>query len=402
MSDYSYFRGRPGGGAILVLDAGTSTIDFTLFGIGSNTALVRMVDGRLDQLYAHARFHAKDATGRTIADIDCADEQPPGHRSAVEFLFNWLEQRAGGVPVRAVGHRVIDGGPRFSGAARIDTPTLRYLQALVPIAPAGQRACLLTIQVIAQRWPELPQVACFETAFLHDVPALDLAPPVPKSMSKRGIPRHGYHGLRLSPSLTPWSGRRARGTRQNHRRARRCRGEFVRAQGRAQRCDGDGPRRTRWLARYAHPTARSGRRQSSCGGVADGPPPGEGPSSAALERLGVSGLAGALDRLVGSDEPRARVDVEFLLYRVSGALELLAAALSDLDAVVFTASTGPHAVPIRGGICRRAARLGVDLDPAANQAGGPRLTRPGSTVTAWVVPADKRLLVARHTLAVVG
>ena len=195
MSDYSYFRGRPGGGAILVLDAGTSTIDFTLFGIGSNTALVRMVDGRLDQLYAHARFHAKDATGRTIADIDCADEQPPGHRSAVEFLFNWLEQRAGGVPVRAVGHRVIDGGPRFSGAARIDTPTLRYLQALVPIAPAGQRACLLTIQVIAQRWPELPQVACFETAFLHDVPALDLAPPVPKSMSKRGIPRHGYHGL---------------------------------------------------------------------------------------------------------------------------------------------------------------------------------------------------------------
>jgi acetate kinase len=186
VSDFAFHRGGPHGGAILVLDAGISTIDFTLFGVGSDTALVRMVDGRLDRLYADARFHAEDATGRTIADLDCADEDPPGHRIAVEFLFNWLEQRESGVPVLAVGHRVMHGGPRFSGPARIDAPVLRYLQTLVPLAPAGQRACLLTIQVIAERWPELPQVACFETAFLHDVPALDFAPPLLKSMSRRG------------------------------------------------------------------------------------------------------------------------------------------------------------------------------------------------------------------------
>ena len=110
-----------------------------------------------------------------------------------------------------------------------------------------------------------------------------------------------------------------------------------------------------------------------------------------------SGLAGRLDRLVASDELGARVHVELLLYRIGRALEALAAALSGLDALVFTA----HAVPVRARLCRRAASLGVDLDPAANDAGGPRLTRPGSRVTAWVIPADERLLVARRTRALV-
>ena len=120
------------------------------------------------------------------------------------------------------------------------------------------------------------------------------------------------------------------------------------------------------------------------------------------ERLGMSGFADSLDRLVDSDEPGARVAVELILDRISGALEALAAALSGVDAIVFTAGTGPHAIPTRAGICCRVSWLGVDLDPAANRAGGPRLTRPGSRVTAWVIPADKPLLIARRTLAIVG
>jgi acetate kinase len=118
--------------------------------------------------------------------------------------------------------------------------------------------------------------------------------------------------------------------------------------------------------------------------------------------LGVCELAHGLDQLVRSNEPGARVAVAFLLYRISRALESLAAALGGLDAIVFTASTSPHAVPIRAGICRRVSWLGLDLDPAANRAGRPRLTRRGSRVTAWLVPTNKRLLVARRTQAVVG
>jgi acetate kinase len=117
---------------------------------------------------------------------------------------------------------------------------------------------------------------------------------------------------------------------------------------------------------------------------------------------GGSTLAGALDPLVASNEPRAPVAVELLLYGICRELESLTAALSGLDAIVFIAGACPHAAALSAGICRLASGLGVDLDPAANRAGGPRLTRAGSRVTAWVIPADKPLLVARHTLAVVG
>jgi acetate kinase len=403
VSDFAFHRGGPHGGAILVLDAGISTIDFTLFGVSSDTALVRMVDGRLDQLYADARFHAEDATGRTIADLDCADEDPPGHRIAIEFLFNWLEQRENGVPVLAVGHRVIHGGPRFSGPARIDPPMLRYLQTLVPLAPAGQRACLLPIRVIAERWPDLPQVACFETAFYRDVPALEHTLPLPSSISRRDARRYSYDGLSFEAVIDVLTG--------VDERAARGRTIVVQVGHDASLCALDGGRSVAMASGFDDPDGLCGARTRRLDPdvvshlVAElrmGPRRVRALLRQRSERLRVAGLAGDLDRLVGSDEPSARVDVEFLLYRITRALEAAAAALSGLDALVFTASTGPHAVPIRGGICRRAWRLGVDLDPAANQAGGPRLTRPGSRVTAWAVPADKRLFVACRTQAVVG
>ena len=88
------------------------------------------------------------------------------------ILLNWLEQHVGAVPLLAVGHHVLHGGPRFSGPTRIDPSTLRYLQTLVPLAPARQRPCLLAIRVIARRCPHLPQVACFETAFYRNAPVL--------------------------------------------------------------------------------------------------------------------------------------------------------------------------------------------------------------------------------------
>ena len=403
MSNSLYYRGKTRGGGILVLDAGTSTLDFSLFAVGLDNELVRMVDGRLDQLYARARFRAEDAAGRIVTDIDCADESPPGHRIAVEFLFNWLEQRASAVPVLAVGHHVVDGGPRFSGPARIDAPTLRYLRALAPLASARQRPCLLVIRVIARRWPELPQVACFETAFFRDVPAPEHARPLPSSICKRGIRRYGYDGLAFESVIDALPA--------VDERAARGKAIVVHVSDGASLCALDGGRKVAMATGLDDLDGLLGTRTRRLDPdvvshlVAElrmGPRRVRALLRQRSELLGVSGLAGDLDRLVGSEEPRARVAVEFLLYRISRALESLAAALSGLDAIVFAASTGPHAVPIRGGICRRASRLGVDLDPAANQAGGPRLTRPGSRVTAWVVPADKRLLVARRTQAVVG
>jgi acetate kinase len=403
VSDSSHCREQPRGGGILVLDAGAATIDFTLFAVGSDNGLPRLVDGRLDQLYADARFHAADASGRTVAEIDCADEHPPGHRIALEFLFNWLDQHAGAAPVRAVGHHVVHGG-RFSGPARIDAPTLQYLQTLVPLAPARQSRCLLPIQVIADRWPELPQVACFETAFHHDVPAVEHTLPLPRMIGKRGIRRYGYDGLSFEcivDALPAVDARAARGKTI-----------VVHIGDGTSLCALDGGRSIAMTTGFSDLDGLpAGTR---CGRLDPGVilhlmtelRMGPGQVGALLRErsglFGVSGLTGDLDRLVRSQDPRAQFALEFLLYRISRELGSLAAALSGLDAVVFTAATGPHAVPVRAEICRRASWLGVDLDPAANEAGGPRLTRPESRVTAWVIPADERSLIARHTQAVVG
>jgi acetate kinase len=393
VSDSSYFRGKARRGGILVLDADTATVDFSLFAVGDDRALVRTVDGRLEQLYADARFRAEDATGRTVTDVDCADENPPGHRVAVEFLLNWLEQRAGAVPVLAVGHRVVHGGPRFSGPARIDALTLRYLQALVPLAPARQRFCLLPIEVIAERWPELPQAACFETTFYHNVPAAGHT--VPRSIGKRGMRRYACDGLSFECVLDALPA--------VDQRASRGKTIVVHVGDRASLCALDGGRGVAVVTGLPGTRARR-------------PDPDEVRHLMAALRLGsdqvrallrqqsellADGLAGRLDRLVRSNEPGARIAVELLLYRISRELGSLAAALSGLDAIVFTAAGRPHSVPVRAEICRRAAGLGIDLDPAANQAGGPRLTRPESRVAAWAIPIDKRLLVARRTREVI-
>jgi acetate kinase len=404
VSRVASFGGGPGGGGCLVLAAGSSTIDFTLFAVGADRVPVRTVEGRLDQLDADARFHAKDATGRAVADLDCADDRPPGHRIAVEFLLNWLEQHAGAVSVRAVGHHVAHGGARFSGPARIDAPTLQYLQALVPLAPARQPQCLLPIQAIAERWPELPQVACFETAFHRDVPAVEQTLPLPRSISGRDIRRYGYDGLAFEciVDALPAVDMRASDGKTI----------IVHVADGASLCALDGGRSIAMTTGFSDLDGLpAGTR---CGRL----DPGvvlhlmtelrmDSAQVGALLRqrsglLGLSGLAGDLDRLLRSDAPRARFAVELFLYRIGRELGSLAAALSGLDAIVFTAGSGADAGAIRAGICRRAAWLGVDLDPAANEAGGPRLTRPGSRITAWVLPIDERLLIARHTQAVVG
>jgi len=106
--------------------------------------------------------------------------------------------------------------------------------------------------------------------------------------------------------------------------------------------------------------------------------------------------------LLASDEPRARFAVELYVYRIAREIGSLAGAALGLDALVFTAGIGEHAAPVRERVCHAAAWLGVELDPAANAAGGPRISRPGSPVAVWVLPTDEELMIARHTLATLG
>jgi acetate kinase len=113
--------------------------------------------------------------------------------------------------------------------------------------------------------------------------------------------------------------------------------------------------------------------------------------------LGISGISGDMRELLASADPRAAEAVDLYVYRIGRELGSLAAALGGLDALVFTAGIGEHAPAIRARVCREAAWLGVTLDEAANEAGGPRISREGGVVSAWVVPTDEELMIARHT-----
>ncbi|HEX6829210.1 MAG TPA: acetate kinase, partial [Burkholderiales bacterium] len=118
--------------------------------------------------------------------------------------------------------------------------------------------------------------------------------------------------------------------------------------------------------------------------------------------LGVSGVSSDMRSLLASDDPKAKFAVDIFLYRIGRELGSLAAALDGLDAVVFTAGIGEHAAPVRERVCRGAAWLGVELDAAANAAGGPRISTDASKVSVWVIPTNEELMIARHTRALVG
>jgi acetate kinase len=113
--------------------------------------------------------------------------------------------------------------------------------------------------------------------------------------------------------------------------------------------------------------------------------------------LGVSGISSDMRALLASEDPRAKLAIELYVYRIGRELGSLAAALGGLDAIVFTAGIGEHAPAIREAVCRRAAWLGVEFDPAANAGGGPRISTPASRVSAWVIPTNEELMIARHT-----
>ena len=239
-------------------------------------------------------------------------------------------------------------------------------------------------------------MACFETAFYLDVPVPEQAP-----LSKQALHRYGYDGLSFEAVIDalPVIDARAAGGRTI----------VVHIGDAVSLCALAGGRRVAMVMAFGDPEGWPAMRSPGLDRglvrhlMTDSRMGSLQVRELLRQRSALLGASGdALDRLVCSDEPRARLVVGFLRYRVSRALESLVGALAGLDAIVFTAAGGPHAVPIRAAICRKASALGLDLDPAANQAGGPRLTLPGSHVTAWVIPIDKHLLLARRRQTFLG
>ncbi|MDC6293811.1 acetate/propionate family kinase [Ralstonia pseudosolanacearum] len=384
---------------ILIINAGSSSIKFHAFA-ARNGELAPIAGGKLEEIYTNPRFQVKRQSGEVIDEKRWPEGERLGHDNAIAFLLDWLRGHAGDTRLLAVGHRVVHGGDRYSAPVRVDAGVLAELEALIPLAPLHQPHHLAVIRSIQARNPQVPQIACFDTAFHHTQPALATRFALPPEITRRGVRRYGFHGLSyeyIANVLPQYDERAARGktvvlhlgngasmTALHHGKSVASTMGFTAVEGLVMgtRSGSLDPGVVLWMMEEAHMDAR------------------------AIETLlykrsgllGVSGISSDMRTLLASDSPAAAEAIELFCYRIARELGSLAAALGGLDAIVFTAGIGEYASPVRERVCRAAAWLGVSLDAQANERHGPRISDPHSAVDVWVIPTNEELMIARHAL----
>jgi acetate kinase len=384
---------------LLVLNAGSSSIKFSVYEVAEPaTALAPLFRGEVDGLGTRPRFVARDQAGAGLADE--ALSAGATHDDGLGAILAWIDARTANAAVIAAGHRVVHGGVRYASPVRVTPEVMRELEALVPLAPLHQPHNLEAIKALAKRRPALPQVACFDTAFHSARPAVAQAFALPRALGETGIKRYGFHGLSYEYIVSVLPEHLGNGADGRVVVAHLGAGASMCAM-----------RDRRSVATTMGFTALDGLPMGTRTGAID---PGvilhlmteRGMSVSDVTELlykksgllGLSGVSSDVRDLLASDSPYAAWALDVFVYRVGRELGSLAAALGGLDALVFTAGIGEHAVPIRARICRDAEWLGVQIDDKANQRGGPCISAPDSRATAWVIATDEELMIARHTL----
>ncbi len=393
--------------AILALNAGSSSVKFSLFSVrDSDRTLAPSLRGEIEGVGETPRFLVSDAGGRLLQDerLNTGGSDTLDHNQALDVLLRWIERQDVGYHLVAAGHRVTHGGMRFAHPALVDGAVMRQMEEFIPLAPLHQPHNLAGIRAIARWRPDLPQVACFDTAFHWTRPPVAQAYALPAEVTSMGVKSYGFHGLsyeyiaRVLPErigvaadgrvVVAHLGSGASMCAMRERRSVATTMGFTALDGlpMSTRCGSIDPGVILYLlAQRGMDVARVNDMLYHDSGL-----------------LGVSGLSGDMRELLGSDSPRAAEAIDLFVYRASRELGSLAAALGGLDALVFTAGIGEHAAPIRARVCEAAAWLGVRLDEAANGAHGPRISAEDSAVSVWVIPTDEDRIIAEHTAQLAG
>ena len=390
--------------AVLVLNAGSSSIKFALFGLEQQRAeggLRRVLGGQIDNIEHSPRLLMRETGGEAIQrDLKAYGEETRTRAEALSLLIGLLSERAGGAGVVAAGHRVVHGGARYREPVVVDREVLRTLETFIPLAPLHQPHNLAALRALLAVVPGLPQVACFDTAFHATQPRIATLFAIPRELEESGIRRYGFHGLSyeyIASVLPGYLGARADG-------------RVVVAH------LGNG---SSLCAMHQRRSVASSMGFTAAEGLVMGTRPGSidpgvllylmqerGMDAAAISDLlyhrcgllGVSGISHDMRELLASADPRAAEAVDLFVYRAVTQIGGLAAAMGGLDALVFTAGIGEHAAPVRARICTGLGWLGLELDAAANSRNGPGISREGCAVSAWVIPTNEELMIARHTL----
>jgi len=389
--------------AILVINSGSSSVKFSVYTLAEDGGLVLSCKGQIEGIgTAHARFSAKDGTGDVLAAVTYGPGEVDDHASAAQRLGGWLQERVSDLNLVGVGHRVVHGGTRYETPVAVNAAVMADLERLEPLAPLHQPHNLAMIRAVEGHNPSLLQVACFDTSFHCGHAEVVDRYALPDALHREGVRRYGFHGLsyeyiaRTLPEVAPEIAA----------------GRVVVAHlgSGASMCAIKNGRSVDTTLGF---TALDGLPMGTrCGTLDPGIPiyliKEKKYDVGDLERMlyhdsglkGISGISNDVRDLVASDDPQAKLALDCFVYRVGRELGALAAALGGLDGIVFTAGIGENMPGIRAGVCERAGWLGVELDPAANEAGELRITTPGSQVSAWVIPTDEEKMIALHTLDV--
>ncbi|MDQ2106072.1 acetate/propionate family kinase [Azospirillum isscasi] len=388
-----------GGDAILVINAGSSSLKFSVFRETGAGAVQAAINGQISGIGTEPRFEAKDAAKRPLAERAWTAGEPSDRTALLAFLLGWIEERLEGAKLLAAGHRVVHGGTRHAAPVLLTPAVMEELEGFIPLAPLHQPHNLAAIRALAEAHPELPQVACFDTAFHRGQPWQAQMFAIPRELTDEGVRRYGFHGLsyeyiaRRLPELAP---------------------DLA-----------DGRVVVAHLGSGASMCAiHAGRSVDSTMGFTalDGLPMGtrcgnidpgvliylmrqKGMGADAIEKLlynksgllGVSGVSNDMRALLDSADPHAQEAVELFCFRIAKETGALAASMGGIDALVFTAGIGERSAPVRARVGDKLAWLGVVLDPAANEANGPLISAPDSRIPVYVIPTDEEQMIALHT-----
>jgi acetate kinase len=385
---------------ILVVNAGSSSVKFQIFSVEGEGQLRRQIKGQMDGIGSRPRLRAIGADGDPLADRAYPIEAIPDIPAAMSIAGEWLRDELRINPM-AVGHRVVHGGPDYDRPMLIDHGVVARLERFIALAPLHQPHNLAPIRSLLTNFPGLPQVACFDTAFhrTHDAVADYYA--IPHQLHAEGVRRYGFHGLsyeyvaKTLPQIAPEIAK----------------GRVIVAH------LGSG---ASMCALKKGRSAESTMGFTALDGLPMGTRPGQidpgvvlylisekGMSASNIQSFlyrdcglkGLSGISNDMRELEASEDPKAKLAIEYFVYRIGLNAGMLAAALQGLDAFVFTAGIGENSVRIRARIADQLAWLGVTLDPTENSRHARLISRSDSRIPVYVVPTDEEQMIAQHTLS---
>jgi acetate kinase len=388
----------------VVLNAGSSSLKFCVYRRPEADGWRMESRGQIEGIGVTPRFSAKDGAGQRVADQALDKTTVRDGRTALDSLAEWLRKQYGGARVLGVGHRVVHGGARFAGPTIVTPQVLDELRKLIPLAPLHQPYNLAAIEAVSERLPGVPQVACFDTSFHRGQPAVAEIVPLPREVRDTGVQRYGFHGLSYEyiASVLPEAAPEIAG------------GRVIVAH----------------LGSGASMCALKNRKSidstlgfTALDGLCMGTRPGAvdpgvilylfqnlGLSAKDVETMlykksgliGISGISNDMRDLLGNSDPAARLAVDYFVYRAAKEIGALTAVLGGLDGLVFTAGIGENSAEVRSRISEASAWLGLELDAEANRANKGRISKKSSRVSAWVIPTNEELIIARHTGVLLG